>query len=119
MLAFACALVRPTGEAGAVSTRMPTHKKQPFQVAPLIVGPANAVPLTGFNWRWVRDFWAGRGRAFVGSGKKRGIPASALLEELARTDVKPGLPSVARTEPALVDAADAVRQAIGVTRWRA
>jgi hypothetical protein len=101
------------------SIRNPKQNKQPLQVAPLIVGPANATAVTGFNWRWVRDFWASRGRRFVGAGKKRGIPAAALLDELARTEAEPALPSIARTEPEHVDAAEAVRQAIGVSRRRA
>jgi hypothetical protein len=101
------------------STRNTKQNKQPFQVAPLIVGPANAVAVTGFNWRWVRDFWASRGRSFVGSGKKRGVPAAALLEELTRTGTESALPGVVRTEPANIDAAETVRQAIGVSRRRA
>lgn len=91
--------------------------RQPLQVAPLIVGPANALAATGFNWRWVRDFWVARGRAFVGSGKKRGIVAAALLDELARAGTE--CPSaIPQREPELVDAAEAVRRAIGLRGTR-
>jgi hypothetical protein len=87
-------------------------------VTPLIVGPANALAATGFNWRWVRDFWSARGRTFVGAGKKRGIPAAALLDELADAGAE-SLPPLAKVEAEPVDAAEAVRRAIGVSRRRA
>lgn len=90
--------------------------RAPLQVTPLIVGPANAVAATGFPWTWCRDFWAARGRAFVGAGRKRGIPAAALLDELARSGADAELPSVAKAEPDPVDAAEAVRRAIGVSK---
>lgn len=90
-------------------------KRPPLQVVPLVIGPGNALAATGWPWRWCRDFWEARGRAFVGAGRKRGIPAAALLEELARVGADQTLPSVADAiEP--LDAAAAVRAAIGVVR---
>jgi hypothetical protein len=91
-------------------------RRAPLQVVPLIIGPANAVAATGFSWRWVRDLWEARGRAFVGAGRKRGIPAAALLDELTRVGADPALPSVATAEPEPLDAAAAVRAAIGVSK---
>ncbi|HVY32567.1 MAG TPA: hypothetical protein VHB79_38785 [Polyangiaceae bacterium] len=93
----------------------PQRKPLP-PVAPLIVGPGNALPATGFPWRWCRDFWESRGRAFVGAGKKRGIPAQALLAELERTGAAPDLSSIVNSDIKPEDAAEAVRRAIGVSR---
>lgn len=90
--------------------------RTPLQVMPLIIGPGNALAATGFLWSWCSAFWSARGRAFVGAGRKRGIPAQALLEELARGGADPELPSLAKIEPEPVDAAEAVRRAIGVSK---
>lgn len=94
-------------------------RKQPLQVTPIIVGPGNALEATGFPWRWCRDFWESRGRAFVGAGRKRGIPAQQLLEELELAGADSALPTLADAAPEPVDAAEAVRRAIGVSRRQA
>lgn len=90
-----------------------TKRATVVQVAPLIIGPANAAAATGFPWRWCRDFWQARGRKFVGHGRKQGIPAAAFLEELADHDSsEPGLPESLSAE----QAADIVRRSLGLRK---
>lgn len=89
-------------------------RRPPVVVAPLLVGPANALAATGLPWRWLRDFWAARGRSFVGAGYKRAIPAAALLDELAASGVDPAGPPLADAAPA--DPAEVVRRALGLSQ---
>lgn len=78
-------------------------------VAPLLVGPGNALLVCGAPWRWVRDAASSLGVPFVEHGRKRLIPAAALLDALSR--------SKATDTPANdADPADAVRAMLALRR---
>lgn len=84
------------------------------KVAPIIIGPANALAATGFPWRWCRDTAAALGVPFVGAGRKRGIRADLFVAALeTRQDV-----TGEREPEALIasDPAAAVRRMLGKTR---
>lgn len=89
-------------------------KRQAVQVVPIIIGPGNALAATGFAWRWCRDFWASRGRRFVGHGRKRGIVAAELLAELALSGKS--VRELMKDPVTPEEAAEIVRRAIGVSR---
>ena len=98
-------------------------KDQPNKIKclPLLIGPANAEAVTGFNWRWCRDSAASLGVPFVGRGRKRAIRADVFITALEQSgtvtpavkrdierDAPLSLPSVVPADPAA-----AVRRLLG------
>jgi hypothetical protein len=61
-------------------------------VAPLTVGPGNAVLVTGLPWRWLRDFARRSGVPVWHVGSKSAIPAQQLLAALQREAEQQGQP---------------------------
>ena len=53
-------------------------------VAPITIGPRNAVGMTGVPWRWLRDNAARLGVPIWRVGGKSMIPATPLLRALER-----------------------------------
>jgi hypothetical protein len=98
-----------------------TDPSKKVKALPLLIGPANAEAVTGFNWRWCRDSAASLGVPFVGRGRKRAIRADLFVEALeqsgavttnvtrdAQRDAPVALPSIVPTDPAA-----AVRRLLG------
>ena len=57
-------------------------------VVPIAIGPGNALAVTGWPWRHVRDYATALGVRFIGAGRKRAIPAAAFFEAIERTSGK-------------------------------
>lgn len=93
---------------------MPERKTQ---LSPLVIGPGNALEMTGFSWRWCRDHWQARGLPFVGAGKKRGIPGhlflAALEQQPALAPTVHDAPEQTATVVSASDAAAQVRALLG------
>lgn len=53
-------------------------------VAPITIGPSNAVEMTGVSWRWLRDNAGRLGVPIWRVGGKSVIPAAPLLQALER-----------------------------------
>lgn len=53
-------------------------------IAPITIGPGNAVDMTGVSWRWLRDNAERLGVPIWRVGGKSVIPAVPLLQALAR-----------------------------------
>lgn len=97
----------------------PTPKRKTrAAVIPLLLGPANCESAVGLPWRFVRDHAPELGVPIIGTGRKRCVRADLFIEALERSGAG-DLPSLAKAEPEPLDAAEAVRRAIGVTRRRA
>jgi hypothetical protein len=59
-----------------------TDRSKKVKALPLLIGPANAEAVCGFNWRWCRDSAASLGVPFVGRGRKRAIRADLFIAAL-------------------------------------
>lgn len=90
-------------------------RKPRAAVIPLLLGPANCESAVGFSWRFVRDHAPVLGVPIIGTGRKRCVRADLFVAALERSGAA-DLPSLAKVEPEPVDAAEAVRRAIGVSR---
>ena len=64
--------------------RLKPMRRAQDAIAPLTIGPANAVGMTGVSWRWLRDNAERLGVPIWQVGGKRMIPAAALLRALER-----------------------------------
>jgi hypothetical protein len=53
-------------------------------IAPITIGPGNAVGMTGVSWRWLRDNAGRLGVPIWRIGGKSMIPAAPLLRALER-----------------------------------
>jgi len=53
-------------------------------IAPITIGPSNAVGMTGVSWRWLRDNAGRLGVPIWRVGGKSMIPAAPLLRALER-----------------------------------
>ena len=62
--------------------RLKPIKRAEGVVAPLTIGPANAVEMTGVPWRWLRDNAGRLGVPIWRVGGKSMIPAAPLLAAL-------------------------------------
>lgn len=96
-----------------MTTNEPKRKTR-AAVIPLLLGPANCESAVGLPWRAVRDHAPLLGVPIIGTGRKRCVRADLFIEALERRGAD--LPSVAKVEPEPVDAAEAVRRAIGVSK---
>lgn len=83
-------------------------------VAPLLLGPANALAVVGAPWRWVRDTARELGVPTIGAGKKRFVPAAAFVAALEAAGKTQCVDDAA--EPETLDPAEAVRRALGRQR---
>ena len=86
------------------------------QVAPLLIGPANAVAATGLPWRWISEHAAALGVAFVGTGRKRAVKAGDFIAALERSGIEASDDGTPPVELAPIDAAEHIRRALGVRR---
>ena len=59
-------------------------KRAGESIAPLTIGPGNAVEMTGVSWRWLRDNAERLGVPIWRVGGKSMIPAGPLFEALQR-----------------------------------
>lgn len=77
-------------------------------VAPLLIGPANAEAAMGAPWRWVRRRAAELGVPVIGSGRKTFVRAADFIAALERGS--------APDTNAPADPAEQVRAALGRAR---
>lgn len=87
-----------------------TKDERQVKALPVLIGPKNAVAVTGFPWRWVRDQSAQLGVPSVGAGRKRAVRADLFVAALERAEVTTQ-PDAANENTG--DAAAAVRALIG------
>ena len=69
---------------GSLEHRLKPMRRTEYAIAPITIGPANAVGMTGVSWRWLRDNAARLGVPIWRVGGKSMIPAAPLLHALER-----------------------------------
>jgi hypothetical protein len=79
-------------------------------VAPLFIGPANAIAVTGCPWRWVRDRAVELGVPILGTKKKGVINAAAFVAALECGSAAPNHDLEAPPS----DAAEQLRRRLGL-----
>jgi hypothetical protein len=65
-----------------LDSRLKPIKRADEAVAPITIGPRNAVEMTGVSWRWLRDNAQRLGVPIWRLGGKSVIPAAPLLRAL-------------------------------------
>ena len=80
------------------------------RVAPLLIGPANAIQACGVGWEWVADQCVRLRVPFLGTSKKRVVNAAAFLAALESEQATPQAETPAPTTP------DEIRRRLGIAR---
>lgn len=78
-------------------------------MSPLLIGPGNALAVTGIPWRRLRDNAASLGVATVRVGKATLVPAAAFMAALEAQCAKPA-------DPSLADPTAELRRRLGLVR---